>query len=130
MKIGRYILASALLLAVLATQVAGAAGGFEARAKRPSYDGSSLQLIGAGSYRSETFRPTLRVTVCLRKKFGRQSFDVRCETASGSGRRAKTAVAVPGCVKGSWRTTVVGEAFNRKGALVDQSSAVSRKFRC
>jgi len=130
MKLGRYIVASALLFALVATQLAGAAGGFEARAKRPAYDSSSLELVAAGSYVGEVARPSLRVTVCLRKKIGRQSFAIECETSSARGRRVKATVSVPGCVTGTWRTTVVGEAFNRRGTLVDQSSAVSRKFRC
>ena len=115
---------------MLVAQPAAAAGGFEARAKRPAYDSGSLQLVGGGSYVSESFRPALRVTVCLTKKIGRQSFTINCESSTGKGRRVKATVSVPGCVAGTWRTTVTGEAFNRKGALIDQSSAVSRKFRC
>jgi hypothetical protein len=70
------------------------------------------------------------VTVCLRKRFGSVSFTVRCSTATGSGRRVKASVSVPGCVKGVWRTTVVGEALGRDGNWTDQASAVSRRFRC
>ena len=142
MKIGRYILIAALFVAMLGTEVAGADGGYTARARQPVYESSSLQLIGAGAFASESGRaslrvyrteirhPQLRVTVCLRKRFGRQSFDVRCETASKVGRRVKAQVSVPGCVAGVWRTTTVGEAFDREGALLNQSTAVSRKFRC
>jgi len=130
MKIGRYILTAALLFALIGVGSASAGGGYEARAKRPSYDGGSLELVGGGAYLSETIRAQLRVTVCLRKKIGRQSFDVRCETSSARGRRVKAQVSVPGCVAGVWRTTVVGEAFNRSGAMVDQTSAVSRRYRC
>jgi hypothetical protein len=130
MSKGRYIVIAALLVALSATSLAGAAAEFEARAKRPSYDPAGLQLVGAGSYRSEARRPQLRITVCLRKKIGRQSFDVRCESATGAGRRVRAQVSVPGCVAGVWRTTVVGEAFNRRGAQVDSHAAVSRRFRC
>ena len=130
MKIGRYILIAALFVAMLGTEVAGADGGYTARARQPEYESSSLQLIGAGAFASESGRASLRVTVCLRKRFGRQSFDVRCETASKVGRRVKAQVSVPGCVAGAWRTTTVGEAFDREGVLLNQSTAVSRKFRC
>jgi hypothetical protein len=130
MKNGRYILAVALLIAALGAQLASAAGSYEARARRPAYDTSHLELTGAGAYRSEARHPQLKVTVCLRKKFGRHSYDVRCETATGSGRRVKAQVSVPGCVAGVWRTTVVGEALNRDGSWGDQASAISPRFRC
>jgi hypothetical protein len=131
MKNGRYILAAALLIAALGAQLASAAtGSFEARAARPAYDTSRLELIGAGAYRGEVRRPQLKVTVCLSKKFGRRSYDVRCETTTGSGRRVKGEVSVPGCVAGVWRTTAVGEALNRDGEWVDQATAVSPRFRC
>ena len=130
MKRGRYILALALLVALLSAQVAEAGAGYEARARRPSFDHSSLSLVGAGSYTSETVKAELRVTVCLTKKFGRRTFTVSCESSSGRGRRVKAQVSVPGCVRGAWRTTTSGEALNRKGEVVDQSSAVSRKFSC
>ena len=130
MKNGRYILVTAVLAAALGAPLANAAGSFEARAHQPSYDSSSLLLTGAGAYRTEKRHAQLRVTVCLRKKFGRRSFDVRCETTTGSGRRVKGQVSVPGCVAGVWRTTVVGEALGRDGSWTDQASAVSPRFRC
>lgn len=130
MKNGRYILATALLIAAFGAQTASAAGSFEARARKPAYDSTRLELIGAGAYASEARHSQLKVTVCLRKKFGRRSYDVRCETTVGSGRRVKGQVSVPGCVAGVWRTTVVGEALNRDGEWVNQSSAVSPRFRC
>jgi hypothetical protein len=129
-KRGRYIVALALLTALLSTQLAMADVGYEARARQPSFDHSSLSLVGAGSYASETLKAELRVTVCLTKKFGRRTFTVSCESASGRGRRVKAQVSVPGCVSGIWRTTTSGEALNRKGEVVDQSAAVSRKFSC
>ena len=55
---------------------------------------------------------------------------MRCETTTGSGRKVKGQVSVPGCVAGVWRTTVVGEALNRDGEWVNQASAVSPRFRC
>jgi len=127
---GRYILLICLLLAGFAAAEALAADSYSARAGRPHYDSGSLQLVGKGSYRSEKRHAQMRVTVCLRKRTAGRFFDVRCETASASGRRAKAAVSVPGCVKGVWRTSTVGEAFGRGGALLNQSSAVSKPFRC
>jgi hypothetical protein len=130
MKNGRYILAAALILAALGAQIASAAGSFEAKAHKPSYDSSRLELIGTGAYASGIRRPQLKMTVCLRKQYGRQAFDVRCETTTGSGRKVKGQVSVPGCVKGVWRTTVTGEAMNRKGEWLNQATAVSPRFRC
>lgn len=131
MKNGRYILAATMLAATFfCAPVAHAAGGFEARAHQPVYDSSSLELIGAGRYRTETRHSQLRLTVCLRKRFGSLTFTVRCATTTGSGGRVMGTVGVPGCVKGIWRTTVVGEALGRDGMWTDQASAVSRLFRC
>jgi hypothetical protein len=130
MKNGRYILAAALLIVALGAQMASAAGSFEARARKPVYDPSGLELIGAGAYRSEVRHAQLKVTVCLSKKVGSRSFDVRCETTTGSGRRVKGQVSVPGCVKGVWRTTAVGEALSRSGEWINQSTSVSPRFRC
>jgi hypothetical protein len=130
MKIGRYILALALTAAALGAVPAGAAAAAEAHAGQPAYDTGSLELVGSGGYRTETRHSQLRVTVCLRKRFGSVSFTVRCSTTTGSGRRVKGSVSVPGCVKGVWRTTVTGEALGRDGNWTDQASAVSRRFRC
>jgi len=131
MRNGRYILAIALLLAALAASEAlAAAGSYEARAGRPAYDSSSLQLVGKGAYRTPTRHAQLRITVCLRKRTAGRFFDVRCETAAAKGKRVKAQVSVPGCVKGIWRTSAVGEAFDRSGNLINQAGAVSRPFRC
>jgi hypothetical protein len=130
MRIGRYILALALTAAAIGAAPASADAAAEAHASKPAYDAGSLELIGSGSFRTDTRHSQLRVTVCLRKRFGRVSFTVRCSTATGSGRRVKESVSVPGCVKGVWRTTVTGEALGRNGNWTDQASAVSRRFRC
>lgn len=130
MRNGRYILLTALILVALWASFAQAAGGFEAHARRPAYDTSSLELVGAGGYRSAVKRPQLRVTICLRKRVGGRFFDVRCATETGSGRKLKGQVSVPGCVAGVWRTTVVGEALGPGGAWINQASVVSRPFRC
>jgi hypothetical protein len=39
-------------------------------------------------------------------------------------------VGVPGCVKGTWRTTATGQALTKKGAWIHQARATSRPFRC
>jgi hypothetical protein len=130
MKIGRYILALALSAAALGAVPAGAAAAAEAHAVKPTYDSGSFELVGGGGYRTDARHSQLRVTVCLRKRFGSVSFTVRCSTTTGSGRRVKGSVSVPGCVKGVWRTTVTGEALGRDGNWIDQASAVSRRFRC
>jgi hypothetical protein len=130
MRNGRYILVLALALALLGAVGAEAAGTYAAHAKRPSYDAGSLELSGAGSLFSGKKRPLLKVTVCLRKRVGSRSFDVRCTTTEGSGHKVKGSVSVPGCVAGVWRTAVIGEAFNKKGQLVGMQTAGSRPFRC
>lgn len=130
MRNGRYIVVIALLAAAFVASEALAADNYSARAGRPSYDSGSLQLVGKGSYRAEKRHATMRVTVCLRKRTAGRFFDVRCETASASGKRVKAEVSVPGCVKGVWRTSTVGETFGRGGALLNQATAVSKPFRC
>ena len=109
---------------------ADAAGTFAAHAQRPSYDSGALELKGTGGYTTARAHGELKVTVCLRKRLGGRSFSVRCATGTGAGTRVSAEVAVPGCVKGSWRTTATGEALNKKGAWVHQASATSAPFRC
>lgn len=129
MRNGRYIVVIALLLAAFAASEALAAS-YSAHARRPAYDSASLSLIGQGSYRIAGKPTQLRVTVCLRKRTAGRFFDVRCETASAEGRRVKGSVSVPGCVAGVWRTFAVGEKLGRGGSWINQSSAVSKPFRC
>jgi hypothetical protein len=109
---------------------AAAAGSFAAHSKRPAYDASALELRGQGGYTTARKHSELRVTVCLQKRLGTRVYSVRCETAVGAGTRVSAEVTVPGCVKGSWRTTSTGEALNRKGAWVHQASATSAPYRC
>ncbi len=132
MRHSRQILLVGLALALLACPEAIAAGGCRAHAARPSYDSAPLELVGKGFYRSRAKRRALRVTVCLRKRIGRRFFDVRCSppTTAERARRVWAQVSVPGCVRGIWRTTVLGEALDRNRNLVNQTSAVSRPFRC
>jgi len=117
-------------LALYAAVGADAAGTFAAHAQRPSYDPGTLELTGYGGYTTARTHTELKVTVCLQKRLGGRSFSVRCATGTGSGRRVTAEVAVPGCVKGSWRTTATGEALNKKGAWVHQASATSAPFSC
>jgi hypothetical protein len=132
MRHGRNILLVGLLVALLACPEAIAAGGYRAHAAPPAYDSSALELVGKGFYRSRAKRRVLRVTVCLRKRIGRRFFDVRCSPPATAerARRVSAEVTVPGCVRGLWRTTVLGEALDRNGNLVNQTNAVSRPFRC
>jgi hypothetical protein len=120
----------ALALAGLVGAVGAAAANYSARAGTPSYDSSSLQLTAGGSYRTAKRHTQLRVTVCLNHKVGARFFQVRCATATAAGKRVLGAVAVPGCVKGNWRTTAVGEALDRQGAWIHQATATSAPFRC
>lgn len=125
--LGTAVLAS---LGLYAAVGADAAGTFAAHAQRPAYDSGALELKGVGGYTAARPHTELKVTVCLRKRLGGRSFSVRCATDTGSGRRVSAEVAVPGCVKGSWRTTATGEALNARGAWVDKAGATSAPFRC
>jgi hypothetical protein len=109
---------------------ADAAGTFAAHAQPPSYDSGALELTGRGGYTTARPHTELRVTVCLQKRFGGRSFSVRCATGKGAGERVTAEVGVPGCVKGSWRTTATGEALDKTGAWVHQARATSAPFRC
>jgi hypothetical protein len=126
------LLATAVMAAtaLLAAVGADAAGTFAAHAQRPGYDASALELRGHGGYTTARKHSELRVTVCLQKRLGGRAFSVRCETGVAAGRRVTAEVSVPGCVKGSWRTTATGEALNPKGEWVHQASATSAPYRC
>jgi hypothetical protein len=126
------ILAIAALAAsaVLAAVGASAAGTYAAHAAKPTYDAEALELKGHGGYTTLRKHSELRVTVCLQKRIGGRAFSVRCETAAAAGKRVTAEVSVPGCVKGSWRTTSSGEALNPKGEWVHQASATSAPFKC
>jgi len=133
-KISRRVvlLGTAFLVAMglYAAVGADAAGTFAAQAQPPSYDAAALELTGQGGYTSARSHTELKVTVCLQKRLGGRSFSVRCATGTGAGKRVTAEVAVPGCVKGTWRTTATGEALNEKGAWIHQASATSAPFRC
>jgi hypothetical protein len=125
--LGTVVLASMALYGAVG---ADAAGTFAAHAQQPSYDSGTLELTGHGGYTTARSHTELRVTVCLQKRLGGRSFSVRCATGTGAGKRVTAEVGVPGCVKGSWRTTSTGEALNKKGVWVHQASATSAPFRC
>ena len=129
-RLALLVAAAVAATALLAAVGAAAAGSFAAHAQRPAYDASALELRGHGGYTTARTHSELRVTVCLQKRLGGRAFPVRCETGVAAGRRVTAEVSVPGCVKGSWRTTATGEALNRKGEWVHQASATSAPFKC
>ena len=123
-------LAAVAAAALLAAVGASAAGSFAAHAQTPAYDSGALELTGRGGYTTARSHTELRVTVCLQKRLAGRTFPVRCQIATGSGKRVSAEVGVPGCVKGSWRTTATGEALSPKGEWVHQASATSAPFSC
>lgn len=125
--LGMVVLAATGLYAAVG---AGAAGVYAAHAARPTYDTGSLELHGQGGYTTLRKHSELRVTVCLQKRLGGRSFSVRCQTGTAAGKRVTAEVGVPGCVKGTWRTTSTGAALNPKGEWVHQASATSAPFHC
>jgi hypothetical protein len=120
----------ALMSAVVALALpllAQAHGSSDATAVRPQFNSDTLRLVGVGAYVTERPHRALRIKVCLRKKYGRRFFKVRCNTRTGDGRAISARVGVPGCVDGVWRTTAAGQALGRKGwrhAAVDRSARV------
>jgi hypothetical protein len=129
----RFVLLGTIVLAGLALYAAvaaDAAGTFAAHAQKPGYDAGALELRGHGGYTTVKVHSELKVTVCLQKQLGGRTFSVRCTTGTGSGRRVTAEVGVPGCVKGTWRTTATGEALNKKGAWIHQATATSAPYRC
>ncbi|HVO54702.1 MAG TPA: hypothetical protein VMT37_09835 [Solirubrobacterales bacterium] len=123
------VLALVLIMIAIGAVDALAAPAPGAHARRPSYDASALELVGKGGYRAPQ-RAQLKLTVCLRKKIGKRSFDVRCESAEARGKLILAQVSVPGCVAGVWRTTASAEAIARDGTVLGSDSDVSRPFRC
>lgn len=124
----------ALLFAVAATAVvpalAAAHGDFAARAAQPTFRQGSLRLVGAGGYGTERRHQSIRVTVCLEKRYSGSFFTVKCKTAYDGDRRVRARVGVAGCVRGTWRTTASGEALGRAGNWTHGASAVSNPYRC
>jgi len=130
-KAGRAAAIVAVLAALVALPaLAFAHGSYRARAVQPSFDQGELRLIGSGAYGTQRLHAQIRVTVCLRKRYGGRFFAVRCMTDSDDDRRVRAQVSVPGCVKGVWRTTARGEALGRRGRWTHAAFHVSRPFRC
>ncbi len=125
--VGMVVLVATALYAAVG---ADAAGTFAAHAAKPTYDTGALELKGHGGYTTVRRHSELRVTVCLQKRFGGRVYSVRCAEGTAAGRRVTAEVAVPGCVKGTWRTTSTGEALSPKGEWVHQASATSAPFKC
>ena len=126
----RWIALPVLALAALAPALALAHGDYGAAAKRPSFDAGSLKLVGVGGYATSRKHSAIRVTVCLNKRYGGQLFRVQCQTDYDSDKHVKARVSVPGCVRGVWRTSAVGEALGRGGNWGHTDTDVSRAFRC
>jgi hypothetical protein len=120
------VLAVAAALPVIAL----AHGSFGAHARQPEFDTTSLRLVGSGGYGSERRHTEIRVTVCLRKRYGGRLYTVRCQTDSDTDRRVKAEVSVPGCVDGVWRTTASGQALGKNGEWTHDSFDVSPPYRC
>ena len=119
-----------LAAAVAVPVVALAHGGFGAHARQPVFDTTSLRLVGSGGYGTERRHAEIRVTVCLRKRYGGRLYTVRCQTDSDTDRRVKAQVSVPGCVDGVWQTTASGQALGRSGEWTHDASDVSVPYRC
>jgi hypothetical protein len=129
---GRRISASLCALAalVLAPTMVSAHGASTAHAVRPAFDSGALRLVGSGGYATERRHQQIRVTVCLRKRYGSRFFTVRCETDYDTDRRVRAQVSVPGCVDGVWRTTALGEALGRGGEWTHDAFDASAIHRC
>ena len=126
----RWLALTLLAAAALAPALALAHGSYDAAARRPAFDGGSLKLVGVGGYATSRKHSSIRVTVCLNKRYGGQFFRVQCQTDYDSDRRVKARVSVPGCVKGVWRTTAEGAALGRAGNWGHAASDTSRPFHC
>ena len=110
--------------------IALAHGGFGAHAREPVFDTTSLRLVGSGGYGTERSHAEIRVTVCLRKRYGGRLYTVRCQTDSDTDLRFKADVSVPGCVDGVGRTTASGQALGKSGEWTHDSFDASPPYRC
>jgi hypothetical protein len=130
-KARRWCGAALVLAALVAAPMSVLAhGSFQAHARQPQFDSGSLRLVGSGGYVTERRHQQIRVTVCLRKRYGSRFFAVRCMTDSDSDRRVRAQVSVPGCVDGVWRTTALGEALGRSGEWTHAAFDASPRFVC
>lgn len=127
----RWLAAASVVGALVAAPVSVLAHGtFQAHARPPEFDSAAIRLVGSGGYRTERRHQQIRVTVCLRKRYGGRFFAVRCMTDYDSDRRVRAQVSVPGCVEGVWRTTALGEALGRGGEWSHASFDASPRFVC
>lgn len=130
-KAARSLAAVLAVAALVAAPVSvWAHGSSRAHARAPAFDSSALRLVGSGGYATERRHRQIRVTVCLRKRYGARFFAVRCMTDYDNDRRVRAQVSVPGCVDGTWRTTALGEAMGRGGGWTHAALDVSPRFRC
>ena len=120
------------ILAILAVLAPGALGhgDYGARAGQPGFNPSTLRLVGVGGYGTSRRHQSIRVTVCLEKRYGGSFFTVKCRTKYDSDRRVRARVSVAGCVSGVWRTTASGQALGRAGNWTHDASDASVAFRC
>lgn len=118
------------LLAIVALVPIAQAATSSARAGKPSYSSSTLRLSGGGGFKATGKSASVFVTVCLQKRSGGTFIDIRCNSNSSGGRSVSARASVPGCVKGSWRTTSVGYATTRTGSTKLPDYSVSGVFRC
>jgi hypothetical protein len=126
----RWALAAALLALVALPVLAFAHGGSDASADAPRFDSASLTLVGSGGYATERDHRAVRVKVCLRKRYRSRFVRIRCQTDTDNDRSVSATVAVPGCVRGAWRTTAAGQALTRAGEWRHGASDRSPVIRC
>jgi hypothetical protein len=81
---------------------------------------AAVGAAAAGSFAAHAQRPA----------YDASTLELRGHGGSTTAKRVTAEVSVPGCVKGSWRTTATGEALNPKGEWVHQASATSAPFKC
>jgi hypothetical protein len=122
-----------LALVVLAalTVPASGHGGERAGARKPILKEGPLRLVGVGGYETDRRHAGgIRVTTCLERRYSGNFVAVRCNTSTSPGKRVASRVAVPGCVRGVWRTVAYGQAQNAAGDWRHPATDVSRRFRC
>jgi hypothetical protein len=128
--LARWVLPAALIALAALPVLALAHGGAAAIAERPAFEEASLTLIGDGSYTTERRHQAVRVMVCLRKRYRDRFVKIRCARDSDDDRSVSARVSVPGCVRGAWRTTAVGQALGRGGRWTHGATDRSPVKRC
>ncbi len=120
----------ALIAIIAAVPLADAAGSSVARAGKPVFNKSAVRLMGVGAYASRERSASVTVTVCLQKRTRGSFINIRCRSRHSGERSVKARVSVPGCVRGAWRTSTVGQATTRSGGSKLPAAAVSGVYRC